>query len=349
MCAQIFTTHFEWTLALAATMIVAAAVTILQMRYWNLALPGRVAGRWAALSAVAIGVLAGGYWLVRSAETSSDQIYAGRNFYGTVAVYEVDRDDPKWHRRTFFSGSTAHGKQLVEQDKRKMPISYFGPNTGVGRTLRYFQSRPDTRIGVVGMGVGVVATYAKPGHYVRFYEINDQVDFIAHHYFTYLNDCEGKCDVVLADARLALEQELAAGKPQHFNVLALDAFNGDAPPVHLLTKEAFAVYLKHLEPDGVIVVNITNRYINLAPVVNAVAKEYGLGVTRIMTRFEREKLLNRTDFMMLSRNQAFLAANPPELVAENLQPEYEVPLWTDKFSNLLTILEEIAGRISISQ
>jgi len=295
--------------------------------------------RFATYAAMALAVGGGVYWLIDGATVSSDLIYAARNFYGTVAVYEVDPGDPRWHRRTFFSGSTAHGKQLMDPDKRRLPISYFGPNTGVGRTLTFFQNRPDTRVGVVGMGIGVLAAYARPGQYFRFYEINDQVDYIAHQYFTYLSDCQGKCDVVLADARLALDHELAAGDLQHFNVLALDAFNGDAPPVHLLTDEAFAIYMKHLQPDGVIVVNVTNRYINLVPVVNAVAKKYGLEVTRIMTRFDHDKLLNRTDYMMLSRNREFLAANPPSLVEENLQPEYEVPMWTDKFSNLFTILK----------
>src|SRR5206468_2540217 len=137
--------------------------------------------------------------------------------------------------------------------------------------------------------------------------------------FSYLRDCAAKWDVVLADARLALEQELAAGHSQHFDVLVLDAFNGDAPPVHLLTDEAFAIYEQHLNPNGVIVVNITNHYINLVPVVTAVAKKHGLGITRVMTVYDADKLLNRTDFMMLSRDQQFLATNPPVLVKENLQ------------------------------
>src|SRR5262249_31302998 len=147
-------------------------------------------------------------------------------------------------------------------------------------------------------------------------------------------------DVILSDGRLALERELAAGEPQHFDVLALDAFTGDAPPVHLLTDEAFGIYMQHLNPEGVIVVNITNRYINLAPVINAVAKKYGLGVTRVMTDYDSDKLLYRTDFMMLTRNQKFLAAVPPVLLEKYLQEDYEVPLWTDKFSNLFSILKK---------
>ncbi len=210
----------------------------------------------------------------------------------------------------------------------------------MGRTLKYFQNKPDAKIGVVGMGVGVVATYAKPGQYIRFYEINDEVNKIAHDDFSFLKDCEGKYDVVLSDARLALERELAEGHPQNFDVLILDAFTADAPPVHLLTDEAFGIYLKHLNPSGVIVVNMTNRNINLAPVITAVAKKYGLGLTRVMSEADSDKLLYATDFMMLSNNKDFLAATPPVLIKEHMQPDYEVPLFTDKFSNLFSILKK---------
>ncbi len=357
----IFKTHFEWTIALGASIIVAATVAILQVRergrltFFNSAKnPGavsiapraRTAGDLrsvAILFVVALAIGCGGFCLYRHEQVGDDLIYAGRDFYGTVSVYEVDKDDLRYHRRSFFSGSTVHGKQLMEPDKRREPISYFSPITGVGRTLTYYQKRPTMHVGVVGMGIGVLAAYVKPGQSIRFYEINDQVDYIAHNYFSFLKDCEsngGKVDVVLADGRLALEQEVASGHPMPFDVLCLDAFTGDAPPVHLLTEEAFAIYLKHLQPDGAIVVNITNHYINLVPVVNAAAKRYGLGVTRVMTRFEGKKLLNRTDYMMLSKNQDFLVANPPVLVSEHLQPEYEVPLWTDKYSNLFRILKK---------
>jgi hypothetical protein len=335
---QIFTTHFEWVLALAASTL-AAAVTVRQIKEQSNKLTVPEIGFF-GYALVGIMVAACAYWLVEKNKTNPDTIYEGRNFYGTVAVLEYDRNDPKWHRRVFFSGGTIHGKQYVEPDKRRQPISYFAPHTGIGRTLTYFQSKPDARIGVIGMGVGVLAAYAKPGQYYRFYEINEQVNDVARKYFTYLDDCEAKCDVVLADARLALEQELATGHAQNFDVLTMDAFNGDAPPVHLLTDEAFGIYLKHLKPDGVIVVNVTNHYINLVPVVTAAAKKYGLGITRVMTPYDDTKLYNRTDFMMLSRNQEFLAAIPPSLIADQLQPEFEVPLWTDKYSNLFGILKQ---------
>ncbi|HEY2827484.1 MAG TPA: fused MFS/spermidine synthase, partial [Pirellulales bacterium] len=337
---HIFRTHFEWTLALGASLIVVATVLAGGMGRWAAARSTRSAGKWLGYATLAASLAASTYWLATEASGSSDAIFRDRNFYGTVSVLDSRHDDPEMHHRTFVSGITRHGRQFIGPEKRRIPISYFAPHTGIGQTLTYFQNQPNARIGVVGMGVGVVATYARPGQYIRFYEINDQVNDIAHHYFTFLDDCECPYDVVLSDARLALERELAAGQSQNFDVLALDAFTGDAPPVHLLTDEAFGIYLKHLKPDGVIVVNITNRYINLAPVINAVAKKYGFGVTRVMTDYDDAKLLYRTDFMMLTRNQKFLATVPPVLIAEYLQPDYEVPLWTDKFSNLFSILKK---------
>jgi hypothetical protein len=123
-------------------------------------------------------------------------------------------------------------------------------------------------------------------------------------------------------------------------VLVLDAFNGHAPPVHLLTNEAFEIYLQHVKPDGVICVNITSHFVNLVPVINAVAKKHGLGVTRVMTPYDSEKMLNTTDYMMLSRNQEFLASIPRSLISDSLEPDFEVPLWTDKYSNLFGVLKK---------
>lgn len=337
---HIFRTHFEWTLSLAAGLIVSAVVLAGGIRKWGNVKTPRLAGTWLGYATLMAALCGGAYWLVSDARGSADTIYRGRNFYGTVSVLDSRRDDPEMHHRTFVSGITRHGRQFAAPEKRRIPISYFAEHTGIGQTLKYYQDQPGARFGVVGMGVGVVATYARPGQYVRFYEINDQVVDIAQNYFTFLKDCECPYDIVLSDGRLALERELAKGQSQNFDVLALDAFTGDAPPVHLLTDEAFAIYMKHLKPDGVIVVNITNRYINLAPVINAVAKKYGLGVTRVMTDYDDAKLLYRTDFMMLSRNQKFLAAVPPALLDKYLQRDYQVPLWTDSFSNLFSILKE---------
>jgi hypothetical protein len=340
---SIFTTHFEWALGMAGSLFVSAVVLARETpawRVWTAHLhPSARKIAWAGANVIfAIAIVLSLNSLLPEELRQGGAIYRGRNFYGTVSVWELDGPEGLRYR-SFVSGSTPHGRQYVDPDKRHIPISYFANHTGMGKTLLYFQNKPDARVGIIGMGVGVVAAYAKPGQYYRFYEINQHVEDVAREYFTYLADCEGKCDVVIADGRLALERELATGNSQQFDVLALDAFSGDAPPVHLLTSEAFDIYLKHLKPDGVIVVNITNRYIDLAPVIKQVAKKNGMGVTRVTTEQDWDHLLYHTDFMMISKNQDFLAANPPVLIPKYVQPDYEVPLWTDKFSNLFSILK----------
>src|SRR5204862_189610 len=125
-------------------------------------------------------------------------------------------------------------------------------------------------IGVVGLGTATVTTYGKTGDYIRIYEINPQVRQIAQTRFTYLSNCEARVEIVLGDARLSLERE----EPQQFDILVLDAFSSDAIPVHLLTKECFAIYQRHMKPDGVICVHISNRYLTLQPVVLGLADHF---------------------------------------------------------------------------
>ena len=152
-------------------------------------------------------------------------------------------------------------------------------------------------------------------------------------YFTFLSECRGKVDIVPGDARLSLERQ----EPQQFDVLVLDAFSGDAPPAHLLTHEAFAAYERHMKPDGIIAVHITNRYVNLAPVVQAAADAFHYGVTRICTDDDDDRLLYHTDYMVLTHNEKFLAANPPVL-REGLSPTITPVEWTDHYSNLFQLL-----------
>ena len=257
-----------------------------------------------------------------------------RNFYGVVSVYDVDKDDPAQHHFSLAHGIVVHGRQFVAPEKRRQATSYYAPNTGVGKALSYFQGSPDLRIGAVGLGVGTVAAYARAGQTVRFYEINQAVQSLAEKYFTFLSDCLGKSEIILGDARLSLEREPA----QHYQVFVLDAFSGDAVPAHLLTKQAFAVYLRHLNPDGVIAVNITNRHLNLAPVVLALAEEYHLHPIRIFSEPNQAQLSYRADWMLLTRNEAFVAAtpsSPPPNTSKRTAPL----LWTDHYSNLFQILE----------
>jgi spermidine synthase len=173
-----------------------------------------------------------------------------------------------------------------------------------------------------------LAAYVKqPGQHITFYEINPEVEKIAKTYFTFLEDCAGAHPIVPGDARLSLDR----AKDQKFDVLVLDAFSGDAPPAHLLTLEAFKIYKRHMTPDGIIAVHITNRYVDLAPVVQAAAKEYDFGVTRIKTDDDDDdRLTFHTDYMLLSMTEDKLPPGDKSTI--------EPVVWTDRFSNLYQLL-----------
>jgi spermidine synthase len=162
--------------------------------------------------------------------------------------------------------------QALNERLRRKPLTYYGQRSGVGEAMRRRENIHNRRIGAVGLGVGSVAALTKPGDYLRFYEIDPDVYHIAQTSFTYLQDAPAKIDVVLGDARLSLERE----EPQQFDLLILDAFSGDAIPVHLLTKEAFAIYRKHVKPDGLFAIHISNRHLDLKPVVAGLAQEFNL-------------------------------------------------------------------------
>src|SRR5207248_4401523 len=160
-------------------------------------------------------------------------------------------------------GTIVHGKQFLDPDRRGLPTSYYGPRSGIGLALLDARAHGPLRVGVVGPGAGTLAAYGRAGDVFRFYDINSGVVELARSEFTFLKDSPAKVEVALGDARLSLERE----RPQNFDVLALDAFSSDAIPVHLLTVEAFKTYLRHLKPGGVLAVHISNRYLDLVPVV----------------------------------------------------------------------------------
>jgi spermidine synthase len=209
-------------------------------------------------------------------------------------------------------------------------------------------------IGAVGLGVGTLAAYAGPGDTINFYEINPAVIDIAENdkWFSFLTDCRqrgAKCETKLGDARLTMENELHAGQPQHFDLLVHDAFSGDAIPVHLLTEEAFEkIYLPHLAADGTIAIHITNHYVDLEPVVRALAERFGFQTARVYHQRIPGQGIYRTDWMILSRNKALIAALEPYLSSpdkdDKPQPgigDHSKPaiLWTDDRSNLFDVLK----------
>jgi hypothetical protein len=273
-----------------------------------------------------------------------------RNFFGTLTVSENLSANPRDNVRTLVHGTIRHGLQFIEADRRRLPVSYFGPKSGIGRTIEFYllsqYKRDSLRIGVVGLGIGTLATYAPPGGSIRFYELNPLVADIAKsdRWFTYLSDCKARYDIQLGDARLTLERELSAGRPQHFHVLALDAFSSDAIPIHLLTVEAFKVYVEHLATramdgeDGAIAVHITNRYVDLDPVIRGGAQRLGLSAVHVLSQAEPARGVDRANWIVVTRN---------ERLVELLAPFSQVPIdihrrnvvWTDSYSNLFDVLK----------
>ncbi len=271
-----------------------------------------------------------------------------RNFYGVLTVREQKAGQPDLRAYELVHGRVVHGFQFRAEAKRRLPTGYYGITGGAGVAL--LQLRHDAagsadngglRIGVIGLGVGTLAAYGRRGDYLRFYEINPQVVRIAQdpRFFTYLRDCPAKLDVVLGDARLSMEAELRRKQPQQFDLLAIDAFTGDAIPVHLLAQEAFRLYLDEIRrPNGVLAVHITNFYVDLCPPLMAVAEHFGLRYLLIHTSGDG-KLVHESTWVLLSRDWKILDhLASSEHGFANQAPRPAVRLWTDDYSSLFQVL-----------
>ena len=229
----------------------------------------------------------------------------------------------------------------VDDRRTKSPV--VGESSGIGRTiLSEHQTVGPLRIGSIGLGAGTLATYGRPGDLFRVYELNPAVLHIAESQFTYLGDSKARVESVLGDARLSLEHEIAQDafdRPeQRFDVLSLDAFSGDAIPVHLLTSEAFVTYTRVTKPDGVIAFHLSNRYLDLAPVVEQIARHSGFHAVLVADR-PRGQDVSASDWVLVTRNIAFL--RQPEIAAHSsrIVPRSGLPVWTDEFTNLFQILK----------
>lgn len=278
--------------------------------------------------------------LVELGQNFGQTVEATRNFYGALTVTEHNADDPVMHYFLLTHGSITHGFQLTQAPQSTFPTSYYGNTSGVGLAVRQIPGLGGKRIGVVGLGTGSLAAYGRRGDTFRFYEINPAVEQLARTRFSYLLQSEASVDVVLGDARLSLERQLRTGDLQRFDVLALDAFSSDAIPVHLLTKEAFQLYLQHMAPGGIIAVHTSNRYLNLNPVVFKTAASVGLNAAMINDEpDQKEWWLYRSTWILLSRSADTLMI--PEISAAS-SPDPEIPaglrIWTDDYASLYPLL-----------
>jgi len=314
--------HFE----LALGLVVAAFLLAWQVR--------RMHFIYVTLAVAALLTTAGtGVWSVR--EFYDQVVLSKRNFYGVLRVTEFGAGDEVNHRRSLIHGSIMHGQQFQSPDLRRQPTSYYTATSGIGRLLESLHPRLEPlKVGVIGLGAGTIAAYGAKGDTYRFYDINPDVMTIAQTEFSYLRDSEATIELALGDARLSLERE----PPQRFDVLAIDAFSSDAIPVHLITAEALAVYRRHMKPGGVIAFHVTNRYLDLAPVVQALAEAQGLAVTQIRDD-TKDGMTSTSDWVLLSDDPAALAKPALADFATPIEPRPDWRLWTDDFNNLVQVLK----------
>ena len=261
------------------------------------------------------------------------RIYRSRNFYGVLTVYEHSKQDPTLHLLQLMHGRTMHGLQFVDPERAAWPTTYYAEDSGVGLALRALPAG-QRRIGLVGLGVGTLAAYAQAGDYVHIYEINPEVRRLAASRFTYLSNCPAQMETTLGDARLSLERE----PPQDFNLLALDAFNSDAIPVHLLTREAFLIYERHLKTNGILAVHVSNKSMNLEPVVANLARHFNYQLATVDYAPPADKpWIQRSVWMLLSRSGEIINSPAIREAARPAQTDSSVPLWTDDFASLFQI------------
>lgn len=333
---RVFHDFYEFQLAVLATGTLVLAVCVTEWRKGRrndankLATMGRLASVVAAVAVLGLQ----GFSLRNSVQRGIGNVVELRNFFGVKRVFDEDGI------RYLQNGPIVHGAQALDERLQMQPLMYYTPHTGLGVLLNNYRrvtgksGLAPLRIGVIGLGTGTLAAYAHAGDCMRFYEIDPQVVQVAagnQAVFTYMHKSPGRIETVLGDARLSLEAEAGRGEFQQFDVLVLDAFGGDAIPVHLLTTEAMQVYLHHLRgPDSVIAVNISNRVVDLTPVLRAASAKWQL-------TFNDFGSFNGIDWVLLSRNPKIL--QDPALYRPFDWGKDSPVLWTDDYSNLLSVLK----------
>lgn len=320
---RVFPAYFELPLALFA--LGALAVYL-------------VLGSRALIGPALVATIATGYFGWQYVEfLRNDVIVMQRNFYGTLRVREQGSGADQVRR--LLHGVILHGEQPTQGADRLEPGTYYARSSGVGLAIAAKQSRGPVKLGVVGLGIGTLSAYGRAGDTIRFYELDPDVLRLARSHFTYLDATPARLEFELGDARLSLERELASGRPQRYDVLAIDAFSSDSIPVHLITREAIALAARHIAPDGIVAVHISNRFLDLKPVLANIARAEGLIAKLVSDEPEGGGSASTTDWVLIARDPR--AFDDPTLAAraEDIAPSPAYSLWTDQFNNLLDVLK----------
>jgi hypothetical protein len=325
---RIFTEFNEYPIALAAACLL-GLTGWLRSGAWSLWTRSNFAIR-IPIMALLLGGLSSTLTVTMSG--SHKAVGAWRNFYGILRV--TDLPDPRGEMRELTHGRIKHGSQYLEQALRDRPISYYGPHSGVAMALKALPEGP-RRIAVIGLGTGTMAAWGRPGDLIRFYEINPLVQTIATTFFTFLPASKAKTEVVLGDARIQMAQEQSV-----FDFIAIDAFSSDAIPMHLLTAEAAGIYRKHLTPGGLLLFHISNRSLNLEPVVRGIAQHLNWNAAQILAGDDHATGEDGSSWVIVTENLELLQKITQD--APNVgwtDPKRKPILWTDDFASLWHVLK----------
>jgi hypothetical protein len=329
---NVFTEFIEYPIALAAACFLGFAGWLRTgaLAQWT--------SRNIAVRIPLMALLVGGLTSVVAMLTNNTPAIASvRNFYGILRVRErIDLANGAY--RLLTHGTIQHGYQFLRSPRNTWPTSYYGPHSGAGIVLNAID-KPVRRVAVIGLGTGTLAAWGRAGDTFRFYEINPAVDKIAHEWFTFLKDSKARTEIVLGDARVQLERELAAGSVHDFDVIAVDAFSSDAIPLHLLTTECGDIYRKRLVPGGVLLLHISNYHLNLEPVTRGLAQHLGWQASTFVSADEPATGESSSIWVMMTSNADFFLR--PGMAQEiSWVGKGRTPVtWTDDFASLWHVLK----------
>lgn len=268
--------------------------------------------------------------------SSMGQLETSRNFYGVLAVRQIDGDSPGQSRLRLSHGNTVHGEQYLATALRSRPLSYYGSASGVGRTVEWLQTHVagPQRVGVVGLGTGTLAAFGRNGDTYRFYEIDPMVAVFAERHFTFLGDSPAKTEIVLGDGRLLLDRE----PPNDYRLLVVDAFSSDAIPMHLLTAEAMKTYVRHVATGGAVAINVSNRYLDLRPIVRHLADAVGWRAIVVHDQTKGDDRALMTSLWVIATGNDLLVEELVSAGGLEAPRDPRVAPWTDAYGNLFDVL-----------
>jgi SAM-dependent methyltransferase len=330
LAPNLFNANYEFPIGLCVTAVLATWVLLRDQSSW---LRQGGVGEAMGIAIILLVVAYVSYVGTKTVDTVHGYRAVSRNFYGLLRVIDVGQPSENDAYRELLHGRIDHGIQMLSPKYHKNPVEYFCPASGIGQTLSHRPEGQPWRIGIVGLGTGTLAAYGRSGDSIRIYEINPTVVDLAHSQFSYLDDSAAKIEVALGDGRLSLESE----PDQKFDLLVIDVFSGDSVPVHVITVEAFKTYFRHLKPGGILSVNITNRYLNLEPVMETASRAYGKQA--VVFDYDAKS----SEFLCTSSSWVLIVdKNSP--VLNGLQGQRRITeragfrTWTDDYSNMFGIL-----------